>query len=414
MVSWRASRERQVRMNDFPGKLRALMAERGLSTYAVARKVPCDPSLISRYRSGRQKPSERMAGLLDKALGADGELIRLANLARPGRRAVLAGGLLAGGLISISPETVGRLAWAQGHPARIDMAVVQSLADVLAAQRRAEDALGAPVVLRPVLAQVAMVEELVRQARGPARPALVDVAQQWAQFAGWLCWDTGDLNGVRAYSGQALEWATELNDASMRATVLVQSGYRNLMTSDAGSMIGFGAAAQRDPRAAAGHRAYAADLEARGHALAGNAEAADRKLGEAEELAAHAEEPGNRRPWSYWMTPAFFRREEGIISAFLAGAGPAWHRRAVDCLTTDLPTGETTLRTPALGLTWLALAHAQAGLVDEACGTAVSAAGAVRQSGSARLMDILHRVHADLVTRHPGDARVADLAEALR
>jgi transcriptional regulator with XRE-family HTH domain len=401
-------------MNDFPGKLRALMAERGLSTYAVGRKVPCDPSLISRYRSGRQKPSERMAGLLDKALGADGELIRLANLARPGRRAVLAGGLLAGGLISISPETVGRLAWAESHPARIDMSVVESLAGVLAAQRRAEDALGAPALLRPVLAQVAVVEELVQQAHGSVRPALVDMAQQWAQFAGWLCWDAGEMGGVRTYNGQAMEWATELNDSSMRATVLVQSGYRGLLASDAGSMVGMGAAAQRDPRTAAGHVAYAAHLEARGHALAGNADAADRKMGEAEELAAHAEEPPNRRPWSYWMTPAFFRREQGIISAWLAGSGPGWHRRAVDCLTADLPAGETTLRSPAISLTWLAVAHAQAGLVDQACSTATEAASAVRQSGSARLMDMLYRVHTDLTTRYPGDTRVADLAESLR
>lgn len=66
-------------MNEFPGKLRGLMAERGLSTYAAARLVPCDPSLISRYRSGRQEPSQRMARRIDDVLGAGGQLAALAR-----------------------------------------------------------------------------------------------------------------------------------------------------------------------------------------------------------------------------------------------------------------------------------------------------------------------------------------------
>jgi transcriptional regulator with XRE-family HTH domain len=401
-------------MNDFPGKLRALMVQRGLSTYAVGRKVPCDPSLISRYRSGQQKPSERMAGRLDQILEADGELVRLAQQLRPARRSVLASGLLAGGMISISPDTAARLAWAERRPSRIDASVVESLAGLLTAQRRAEDALGAPMVLRPALAQLTVVEDLIQQARGAIRPALVDVAQQWAQFAGWLCWDTGELTGSRTCNGQALEWAAELNDSAMRATVLVQSGYRSRLPNSAGSMIGVGSAVQADQATPAGHRAYGAQLEARGHALAGDAAQADARLREAERLAALLQDPAQCRPWTYWMTPAFFRKEEGITSAFLAGVSPAWHARAIDCLALGRPGEKATLLHPAERLTWSAYAHAEAGLLDEACATASEAGGAVRRAGSARLMDVVHNVHASLAVRYPGNARVAELAEALR
>lgn len=52
--------------------------ERGLSANALARQVPCDKALISRYRSGRQDPSARMARRIDEVLGADGRLAGLA------------------------------------------------------------------------------------------------------------------------------------------------------------------------------------------------------------------------------------------------------------------------------------------------------------------------------------------------
>jgi hypothetical protein len=36
-----------------------------------------------------------------------------------------------------------------------------------------------------------LVQSLAEEARGPIRPRVVDVAGQWAQFAGWLCAATG-------------------------------------------------------------------------------------------------------------------------------------------------------------------------------------------------------------------------------
>jgi len=59
----------------------------------------------------------------------------------------------------------------------------------------------------------------VKQVHGALRPALMDIAQQWAQFAGWLCSDAGDVSGARACYGQALEWAIETGDETMTATM---------------------------------------------------------------------------------------------------------------------------------------------------------------------------------------------------
>jgi transcriptional regulator with XRE-family HTH domain len=63
----------------FAEALAALMAERGVSGSALARQVPCDRALISRYLNGRQRPSHRMAARLDEVIGAGGELAALAD-----------------------------------------------------------------------------------------------------------------------------------------------------------------------------------------------------------------------------------------------------------------------------------------------------------------------------------------------
>ncbi len=71
-------------MGSFAEALTALMAERGVSGSALARQVPCDRALISRYLSGRQQPSRRMACRVDEVLCAGGKLASLA--AGPGTR----------------------------------------------------------------------------------------------------------------------------------------------------------------------------------------------------------------------------------------------------------------------------------------------------------------------------------------
>src|SRR5258708_12296619 len=57
---------------DFATLMRDLMREREMTGRGVARKVPCDPALISRLLCGRRQPSAQMAGRLDELLEAGG------------------------------------------------------------------------------------------------------------------------------------------------------------------------------------------------------------------------------------------------------------------------------------------------------------------------------------------------------
>ncbi len=66
-------------MDGFAEALRALMAERGTSGNALARRVPCDKAHISHLKNGHQRPSRRIAERLDEILGAGGKLAALSH-----------------------------------------------------------------------------------------------------------------------------------------------------------------------------------------------------------------------------------------------------------------------------------------------------------------------------------------------
>lgn len=70
-------------MGSFAEALRALMDERGVSGSALAREVPCDRAMISRYLSGKRQPSRKMAARIDQVLVAGGELTALTGTGRP-------------------------------------------------------------------------------------------------------------------------------------------------------------------------------------------------------------------------------------------------------------------------------------------------------------------------------------------
>ena len=148
--------------------------------------------------------------------------------------------------------------------------------------------------------------------------------------------------------------------------------------------------------------------------MAGDASAAARKLGEAQDLASRlTDRPQDQRPWSYWMTPAVLQSFEGHVSAYLAGTAPRWHERAVDLLETRPEASGTPLWKSAKNLTWLAFAHARAGDVDNACAAGLQASRVVHRTGSARNAATLNQIRTDLQARYPSHPQVKELAEAL-
>jgi tetratricopeptide (TPR) repeat protein len=317
---------------------------------------------------------------------------------------------------AFNPDDEERLILAARHPRRSDPGVVDALSRVLSGQRRTEDSIGSALLIEPVKAQLAVVSDLVTEARGDLRTNVLDIGSQWAQFSGWLHASTGQLGEANRLYDLALEWALEADKPNMIATALSMQGHAAWLGAKAGSMIGLSRAAQRDNRASPGVRALAVQQEARGIALAGEAEIADidRKFDRAEELAAQAAEaPEDEPPWIYFFSPDYLILQRGLAYR-LAGD----YAKANELLTAGLSAIPSDMRkadwVASRYLLQLAVNHAKSGDVDAACALAQEINIIARQTYSESLRAAVTSFHKRLSQKWPDNPHVAELGEAIR
>jgi tetratricopeptide (TPR) repeat protein len=317
---------------------------------------------------------------------------------------------------AFNPDDEERLIQAARFPRRSDPGVVDALSRVLSGQRRAEDSIGSALLIEPVKAQLAVVSDLVTEARGDLRADVLDVGSQWAQFSGWLHESTGQLGEANRLYDLALEWALEADKPNMIATALSMQGHAAWLGAKAGPMIGLSRAAQRDNRASPGVRALAVQQEARGIALTGEANIPDidRKFDRAEELAAQAAEaPEDEPPWIYFFSPGYLILQRGLAYR-LAGD----YAKANELLTAGLSAIPSDMRkadwVASRYLLQLAVNHAKAGDVDTACALAQEINIIARQTYSETLRTAVNNFHKWLSQKWPDNPHVAELGEAVR
>jgi transcriptional regulator with XRE-family HTH domain len=395
---------RMVHAMTFGEKMLALMRERGIGLRALARAIPINPGYLSKISRDLCPLSEEMAARIDKALDAGGAL---AALRPPTVRERLNG--------HFTPDDEERIAYVMRRPSRIDSQAVDSLTTILAEQRRLEDSIGSDPVLRAVKAQLRTIDHLVAEAHGPVRGKLVDVAAQWAQFAGWLNIAVDDARGARASLDRAAEYADEVGDVDMIGTVLSWKGYLAELRGEVGSMVGLSAAAQRGRRGPG--RVYDVFQEARGHALAGDASRASRLLDEAQQGAADAD-AADAREWEYYyLSPGFFDLVVGLTRVYLGRNDPGENARAVEALAAGLSALPTEMRRSEWAGEFIghqATAHMQQGEAEAACSAIAEAADIARATSSKALLRKLRSIHGGMRARWPDDSGVAELRDALR
>ncbi|MFE7624298.1 hypothetical protein [Streptomyces sp. NPDC057509] len=195
-------------------------------------------------------------------------------------------------------------------PSRLDGRTVEALADVLAAQRRLDDAIGPTAVLPGTQAQADTVRELLRGARGPHRDALADVVAEWVQFEGWL--HASARNDARALVllDEALELADEAESGTLAAQALNFRGYVARQQGRPRAVARWFSAAYHTPGAHPAQRTGDAAQAAHGYAELGQTGEARRLLEEAAGLAdAAADQPPGT---AYWLTPVFQRLNLGL------------------------------------------------------------------------------------------------------
>jgi transcriptional regulator with XRE-family HTH domain len=294
----------------FGQALRRWREATGLSQPELARRVPVSQASVSRWESGKQSVDSGTAGQLDDMLGANGELVALHQSADPAR--------------ILNSDDHDRVVRITEKPRTIDRRGLDSLAAVLAEYRRMEDSLGVGAVFDPTRAHLRLMRRAVLDARGSLRPAIVDLAAQWAQFAGWLHAATGQHDAANTLFGRALEFAIESDNITLQANALSYKGHLAWMLGQVGPMMGLSQAAQRSPNVHISQRAFDAMQEARAHALAGDADTAHRALGTAEERIDEIRSSNSSpAPWSYYYSSAFWTLQRGLVHQHLGENAPA-------------------------------------------------------------------------------------------
>ncbi|MBG0818465.1 helix-turn-helix transcriptional regulator [Planomonospora sp. ID82291] len=292
----------------FGAALHHLRTQAGLSQRDLAKTALYDHTRISRAEKGEILPPAEQVEALDAALKAGGLLCSLRRHAGPGRAAPFLGAagvydgepvmldmqtpdgrsvrvtlsrrefaqlLASGALASVLPgltdaDQAQRVARAIDQPSRVDGEVIDYFRRVLAEHYSADKMLGPRSLLRPVLAQIDVLDELRRSAGARHAEPLLQVLAQYAEMAGWLHQDLGQLETAMHWSRRAAEWAQCAGDTQMAAYMLVRQSNIAVLTDDYAAVVHLAAAARRHPAGLEPKLdALAAQQQARGLAMLG-------------------------------------------------------------------------------------------------------------------------------------------------
>ena len=358
-------------LNAFGSEARRRMRERGVSERALARQVGYDPGFLNKVLNGKKPLGAKLAALIDKALGANGELAALAEtpagtVAPTGATATLSAGL---------PQ----MAWLAARW-RAGPELVQQLRERNARLRRLDDYLGGADTYLTYMNELQATMTLLRNitATELVRRDLLAVVAEQAQQAGWAAFDAGWLPDARRLFETSVQAARDAGDAALAANGVCYIAYQETNTGRGGAGTAEAACGMAGRNAAPTLRVLLLGRLAWAHALVGHPDATDRALAMAEE--ALSRDDGSGPDWTYWVN----RAEVEIM------AGRCWtalHRplRAVPILEDTLATYDGThAREKALYSTWLAEAYLDAREPEQAAMIAGQALEAASGVASAR------------------------------
>jgi len=294
-------------------------------------------------------------------------------------------------------------------PPALGPGALDYLRSVLAEYMRADNLLGPHHLKSIVAGHLDLISQLLRTARGADRTQLLEIAARFAEFAGWLHQDAGDLAAAAHWSVEAGEYAHELDDPLLTAYVFMRRSNIATDMDDPGSAIGLAEAALRHPdRLTPGLRAVALRQHAHAAALWNDRDDCVRAIDEATAELTAADPAREESDLATYCTPAYIAMETASCWVHLGKpdqAIPIYERSL-----TDWPDGLE--RDRGLCLSRLAVAHAIAGNQAETIRVAARASTAVRAAHSARAAKQLQAVRATLAA-HSSAKVVADVDQVL-
>jgi transcriptional regulator with XRE-family HTH domain len=253
---------------DFGNELRRLLGERGMSLRELARRAHCDPGYLSRMANGRKCVSPQIAAIADKVLGADGSLIRAAE-------------------VSI-PESMGsRRARVSGKSRAVASSDVEAVLEITATFRQLDNKFGgehAHKLASDYLNSVVLPMLRAGSYTEATGQKLFTGAAQLAHLVAWTAYDMNNHRRARLYFGKALDLATAAGDQAFAGEVLAARSHQAVHVGEPVRAAELARACRQIAQSTAvpALLAEACQLEANSYALLGDRQACVSRLHEAE------------------------------------------------------------------------------------------------------------------------------------
>lgn len=209
----------------------------------------------------------------------------------------------------LTPDDQERLRGIHRKPSRLDAASIESLANVLANQRRVEDTIGPATIIQPMTLQMDSLTRILRDASGPQHAELERLLAEWTSFVGWLHTAVRDDDTAEKLFMRAEELADDVGDGTTATTATSFRGDLARRRGNPRKAIRESAAALATPGAHRTQQTFDLLQTAHGYADLGDNEKARQFLDKAADLATSAGEPP---PAVYWYTEPFFRLNIGL------------------------------------------------------------------------------------------------------
>lgn len=330
----------------FGAQVRALRERASLSQAKLGRLVHSSGDLIAKVEKAERRPSPDLVDRLDRALGAEGHLLRLAHE------------------IPERADRSVRRTWEPGAGSGQEMA--QALRDILDGIRQLDHGLGSGHALPALLAHARLAGSLLPGFSGLAERSVLDTLGEAHQLAGWMQFDNGQMPLAEASFVTAHAHAERSGNDALAAYVLGPShGFASAYTGDPSAGAARCEEALTHAVRSGNHRlvAFVLAIGARAHAKLGERRTCLAMLDRAEgELARHAS--GSVDPvWLNVFDEAALRGHRGSCWLDLGEAG-----RAVSLLAAqEAAAPKLFARNRAIWLLDRARAHADLRQVEEAC-----------------------------------------------
>jgi len=305
--------------------------------------------------------------------------------------------------VNLGSELNGFAPFTPSRAADVDPEMAARLLDLRAALVQTDSLLGPGRLLATVCEQISLIEDHLAVAVANVRTELLMVGALYAEFAGWLFDDAGQLPAGSAWSDRALGWAHAAGCADLVSYVLMRKAQQAMLVKQADLVISFAQAAERiGPRASDLVLASVAQQEAHGHALAGDERAAMVALARAYDMVADAAPPDDRIGLAAHCDVGYLHAQRGSCMVRLGRprAAVGAFDEALSCWPSDYR------RERGLYLARKSRALLSAGEPCEAAVTGSEALSIVRTTGSARTLDELRDLDAALARISTADTQV--------